>query len=73
MTRHGQKSQTYVLLAEYKEGAEEVKVSVSHDLPVGASQYDFFLSFAVKRIVGDHGNETNKYTAQTQKVKADKN
>lgn len=54
MTRHGQKSQTYVLLAEYKEGAEEVKVSVSHDLPVGASQYDFFLSFAVKRIVGDH-------------------
>ena len=54
MTRHGQKSQTYVLLAEYKEGAEEVKVSVSNDLPVGASQYDFFLSFAVKRIVGDH-------------------
>ena len=30
-----------VLFAGYKEGAEAVKVGVSHDLPVGAPEYDF--------------------------------
>ena len=31
-----------VLFAGDKEGAEAVKVGVSHDLPVGAPEYDFF-------------------------------
>ena len=34
-----------VLFAGYKEGTEAVKVGASHDLPVRASEYDFFLSF----------------------------
>lgn len=62
-----------MLFAGYKEGAEAVKVGVSHDLPVRASEYDLFSLLLPEELWQTVSDETNKYATQRQEVKPDKN
>ena len=57
---------------QFREGAQNVKVGVSHDLPVGASQFDFFSLLLPEGLWEKMSIETNKYATQRQELKEDK-